>query len=137
VKTEVEVQIEQLLRKGERWNIIAQTLHVSKTTILKVSRRLNEETSMISASEVFTKFDEGKSPMEIVKEFNANPVTIREWFNAWRYLNKAWEAYEGAKESMAEAREKAGEKAEKVEEEPRRDWKKILKSEPPPFLRES
>jgi len=97
VKTAVEVEIEKMLRKGERWNVIAKTLHVSKRTILKVSKRLNEKTSTISASDVFTMFKQDKPPEDIVTEHNADPATIRQWLDDWLYVNETWRKYQEAK----------------------------------------
>ena len=112
--TAKEAQIKTLLSEGERWNVIAKTLHVSKRTILKVSKRMNEETSIVPASEVFKMFEENKSPADIVKEFNADPETMEKWLNVWLRSNKTWREWQ----DMARAHEKDGKEVEKVEKKP-------------------
>jgi len=146
VETDVERQIKESLSQGERWNVIAKTLHVSNRTIAKVSKKMNEATSSPPpVSEVFTMFegDNGnppKTPTDIVKEFNADPEIIEKWFNAWLNMKKGWRDWQvfKAEQSTAKASEKGdGEETQKKGEE-QRGWKDYFNPKPkPPFLKET
>ena len=125
MKTEVEAKIEELLSEGTRWNVIAKTLHVSNRTIAKVSKRMDEPTSPPpSVSEVFEMFDDGKEPTDVVKETNADPTKIREWFNEWLTMKKGWRDWQ---EFKTIASEKDGK--EKGFPPVRKDWRGYMKRE--------
>ena len=87
LRTEKEAEIEKALLEGERWNVIAKTLHVSVRTIAKVAKRMRE----VSPSKVFNMFEKGFSPMRVVIETNKDPATITEWFKEWIEMKKAME----------------------------------------------
>ena len=124
VKPRVEIEIEKLLSEGERWSVIAKTLRVSNRTISKVAKRMSEPfVPPPPASQVFTMFEKGTSPMEIVKESNANPVEIEKWFEAWLEMNKNWRKWKEFQRARASA-DKDGKEIEKEHKRP--DWKRII-----------
>ncbi len=128
MKTTVEQEIEKALLEGARWNVIAKTLHVSNRTIAKVSKRMNEVKSPPPpASQVFTMFEKGTSPMDIVKDTNADPEIILEWFDAWLNMNKGWRSWREfthEQERTAKMQENDGKEAHR-----RRDWREKLRLE--------
>ena len=123
MRTEVEAQIEKALLRGERWNVIAKTLHVSNRTIAKVSKRLGE----LSPSQVFKMFDEGRSPIDIVMKTNQDPAKIKQWFKDWIEMHEDMKVWRELKARIPSAVDKDGDKHEKEGKE--RDWRDYFKKE--------